>query len=573
MASSSRNVASLDEFNLDKLIQFNPALIYLLRPETSSRPATAADALNPNYLLITAGQYQDLFEAYIYAQENILPVMKAKGIATITAKKLLEWLNQIHLRAAKTLALDVETPTFAGSYTIEQAFISEPYIPLILKDLFQSNAPITKNNLAAAVQRHSHEIESEEDYKHISELYNSGAMQDMIDILKGVVADKTIQASHEDYSDGFVSALNKLGDKYSQKGFSSEQENLIHEFFSLGVEPSKIPSHMESVAEKILMAWKKCNAKNSDEVAQLLAVEFSLILKCHPYFNVNARIATCLINITLCSLELPTIVLRTEDQTNALNIAYTTATKNISSQPELFLAHIKKCMALAPVKPSYDKVIISGRVAAAKWTRKIMSEFPKFNIEKFFKVDLSDIMNKAPNSVQKLTSSDLIGLNTIMKQANLPELKALEISQDIFPKLYAALAIHRIVDSLAAQYRILCPSSLNDAVTTQKYSNAEKDSILCKLIELTMQDNWKLYKTPGLTILLECKHELAMKIADALNETSTLHAEVKVKTGSSPKVYVVKIDSVNTAELLKITSLKGFEPKLTRNPKLVRKPV
>lgn len=190
-------------------------------------------------------------------------------------------------------------------------------------------------------------------------------------------------------------------------------------------------------------------------------------------------------------------------------------------------------------------------------------------MEKFFKVNLHEVINKMPDLAQQLSASDLIELNALLKQANFPELNASDISQDIYPKLYATLTINRISDSLATQYKsLVSPASiLINSVVQKKYSKAEKDSIVKKLFELTLQDDWQVYNKNGLLILLECEHSEAEKIAKALNATSTLHAEVKLKTGTSPKVYVVKLDSINTEELLKVTVLKGLlnKPKLSRN--------
>ncbi len=568
MASSNRSVPTSHEFNLDKLTEFNPAIIYMLRPEISSRPGSKPDPRDPNYLMVTAGQYLDLFEAYMYAQENILPVIATKGIAAITAKDLLVWLKQIHIRAAHTLAHDVDQPQFAGNYTNEESFLSEPFVPLILRDLFSINAPIDLKHLQAVMKHHQNMFETEDDINNIIELFNSGAVQEILNLLKELLAkngDEPIEANQIT----FLVAMVDLGKIYSQNGFSAAQKDLIHKFFMIGVAPDKIAEHMKILAEEILTAWKNCDANKPEEVVQLLSDEFISLLKCHPYFNANGRIATVLMNITLRSLNLPSIVLRTEDSNHPLNVAYTKATKNISTQPELLTAHIKKCMNMAQVKPSYDKAIITFRVAATNWMRQIMSEFPKFDMGKFYSIDIFKIMTSVPDNVQRLTPSDLIELNALLKIFGFEDLSIAAIQPDSYPKIYAILGGNRIVNALAAQYKILATkvSAHNNAVTSKTYSTAEKDSIVNHLTALTQQTKWQRYNANGLTLILECESKLeAEKIADALTATSALNAKMQSLAGKIPKVFVVKIEAINTEKLLKVTTLKDFARQSDNKP-------
>src|SRR5437016_2492953 len=93
------------EFDLSVFKKINPALIYAFDTEASLNDfdLKSIDAINH-----AAGQWQDMFDAYYYAEFTILPTIQNLGIANISPSQLLLWLNQLHFRIASTLAKDTE---------------------------------------------------------------------------------------------------------------------------------------------------------------------------------------------------------------------------------------------------------------------------------------------------------------------------------------------------------------------------------------------------------------------------------------------------------------------------------
>lgn len=107
--------------NITSITEFNSALIYGFDPEDSfhNYPSGSAESI-----MYSVGQFKDLFEAYLFAQNTILPIIKNVGIAKITPEQLLVWLDQLHFRIASTLSKDVDCP--AGEFSKIQLFRWQP---------------------------------------------------------------------------------------------------------------------------------------------------------------------------------------------------------------------------------------------------------------------------------------------------------------------------------------------------------------------------------------------------------------------------------------------------------------
>ena len=69
-------------FDLTQLTEFNHALIYGFEPEASPQCLAGSQTLT-DMLFPIAGQYQDMLEAYLYAQSTILPKIKENGVKGI----------------------------------------------------------------------------------------------------------------------------------------------------------------------------------------------------------------------------------------------------------------------------------------------------------------------------------------------------------------------------------------------------------------------------------------------------------------------------------------------------------
>jgi hypothetical protein len=92
--------------------EFDPALVTMFEHENvGDEPAF-------DKLMTAYGQYVDIFSAYLYAKEEVLPFIRQQGLEAVTPEVLLNWLNQGHARIAKTLAHADQFQ--AGSFSTKQ---------------------------------------------------------------------------------------------------------------------------------------------------------------------------------------------------------------------------------------------------------------------------------------------------------------------------------------------------------------------------------------------------------------------------------------------------------------------
>lgn len=82
-------------YNISDLILFNPALVYGFEPEQSQQQIEGSGRYE-HTLFPIAGQHVDVLQAYLYAQNTILPLIQDIGIQHITEDMLLEWILTIH---------------------------------------------------------------------------------------------------------------------------------------------------------------------------------------------------------------------------------------------------------------------------------------------------------------------------------------------------------------------------------------------------------------------------------------------------------------------------------------------
>jgi len=97
---STEDQGQIQKFDLTQLKEFNPALVYEFDPEASIQQL---ERNTLEYLLHETGQYEDMFNAYLYAQDTILPAIAQTSIANITPEQCLNWLNELHFLIARSI--------------------------------------------------------------------------------------------------------------------------------------------------------------------------------------------------------------------------------------------------------------------------------------------------------------------------------------------------------------------------------------------------------------------------------------------------------------------------------------
>lgn len=311
--------------DLSRLTEFNHALIYGFEPESSPRrlagSETFEDALFPE-----AGQHQDMLNAYLYAQETILPQIKKIGLPNITPDMLIEWVKTIHGFIGNSLMQAHDRKS--GEYTNEiilrwhlGAELGSHFI-LYLSGLHEYKSP---QQLAKFLNK-----KFDMDYQ---------SALDFISLLEKITKDEryTIHGSLKpfiDYSSPGIKGilvLNKLASAYNLNQLSNSEKGTVNRIVKICMFPPLIPEAMNQWAQNTIKQLQACDSKDLKNASEFLANTFYELTEVHPFGNANGRTATCLTNIFLRTFGYPSIVLRHPGERENKNSLYQKAFAEIDS--------------------------------------------------------------------------------------------------------------------------------------------------------------------------------------------------------------------------------------------------
>ena len=120
-------------------------------------------------------------------------------------------------------------------------------------------------------------------------------------------------------------------------------------------DPDDIPNLMNAFAKTTLASWRKCNTNDIKAVSQCLAEVFFQFTDIHPFDNANGRTATCLVNVFLKSIGLPSILMRNPGDRDDSSSSYTLAINAINQTREPFANHIYQRILAAQSQPFADE--------------------------------------------------------------------------------------------------------------------------------------------------------------------------------------------------------------------------
>jgi hypothetical protein len=515
---------------LEQITLFNNALIYGFDPEVSQQQF---DNLNTvEYLLHGARQHQDMFNAYFYAQEDILPAIKEIGIANITPEQLIKWFNQVHLFTAATLAKD--NGVTAGEFTQRQvlrwhnggqigdilnrflsgllpSYVGLPQLTQQLVKEYDINADIASKFLQLLLKiQDNHGITIPEDQRPYIDS-NSPSRKGTLTLHKLVALSHTNQ-------------------------LATEERAVVEKIVKICLPPAKYPQAMAEFANDLLAAWRNCDPTDIDQIARLVQTAFYGITEIHPYFNGNGRTATCFLNVILRSLERPSILMRYPSESEDANSSYSQAIKHINTRPELLVQHIKNRIQETEAKGDYTNQelaeIIMLRVKCSEVILAIKNKFPDYQINEFYQGLMTEVCKEASTDINSCQNEMIkYGLNRYIES---------------FTKQFECL-----------QKRASTIKPSVSSVVQRKYSVDEKAKIVTKLEALTGKTGWITYKKNGLTILLNLDdQETANQLVEALKTTNALQA--KLMKNPQTQKHVVCLDSINPEKLAVVKSLIGI---------------
>jgi len=500
------------EFSYDALTEFNHALVYTL---VADEPIVSTDRGHIEFIMYGASQQQGMYQAYLYAQNSILPRIKEVGLAGITPQQILIWMDEIHLRAATSL---VETPhkninIYAGRPSPAQVTI------------WHEGGDFRAQIYKLIANNKNVNLKSKDLTQFIKILFT--------------VRDQEIKtpADQECFIDDSIAekTMLKLSVLYhTPQGLSENDKMIIDKFIKICRPPSTHDATRLQFAENLLNACRTLNPMNLDDLSKLAFTVFHGILDGHWYFNGNGRTAVCLMNTLLRAFGRPCIFLKNPAVDNSEN-NYNKAMQNLDKEPGLLLQHIKNCLLASQSHQDYKNESLAKavmyRIRLTNTGRTIQLNFPQFKINEFYQ--------------------------TVIQEADRLKLFSNEIKVLIFfcEKFNAKLENLNRLKEIA-----VLPAPIQ-----KQYDESEKNEILELLTQLSGKQGWKAYKTNGLTVLLDgIDKDSSLQIIEMLNTSNAAKAELK--RNAKTKNLVIQVTTINLNALRKLqtqtNSVESIELKM-----------
>ncbi len=430
-------------YKLDNLTEFNRFLVYGLAPEASLKETIIGDlfTLLPDHLFHLAGQYQDMFNAYLYMQNEMLPEFRKSGLADITVEQILKWMDQTHKHIAATI-IDDMTILYPDckSGEITKLMLNRWHTGLAMQYDF---AEFLINKITL---------------KQLQDKYkNSFAKSDInafAKLLKKIRDDETIENFPDQEihlkkdSPNFISdkTFMKLGAVYNKSLLSPEDKTLVLKFLKICLHPSAYPAARVKFAAELIKQWQSCDPNNIDKIAKLAFHAFYGITDLHCYPNGNGRTATAFMNFILRSLNKPSIVLRTPNYRSDPKSTYSIGIDKIDTQPELMIEHIKNRIIASEMNKDHCKdekleEIARLQIEIAKLILAIRNLNPRSFINEFYKEVLIENNDIYVSTLAKGTTKNIAANDELKKTARLVGLRN---TIEKIKKFYRTLLINKL---------------------------------------------------------------------------------------------------------------------------------
>ncbi|ASQ46057.1 Fic family protein [Legionella clemsonensis] len=519
------------------LTEFNHALVYGFEPESSPQrlagSETFEDALFPE-----AGQHHDVLNAYLYAQNIILPRIQEIGLPNVSPTMLIEWVKTIHGFIGKSLMQAHGRKS--GEYTNEIVFRWHlgaelgVHFTLYLSDLHECKSP----------QQFAKFLNKQFDMNYQSAL-------DFINLLEKIAKDKnytiheSLQPSINYESPGIKGILvqSKLASAYNLNLLSEREKSTVNKIVKICMLPPLIPEAMNRWAQTTLSNLHACDTKDLKKVSEFLAITFYELTEVHPFGNANGRTATCLINTFLRALGYPSIVLRYPGEREDKDSLYQKALAEIDSSLVLLIELIHTRVIEAQEKAFSNeklKKLITLRVALSDLLQETKSKYPEFNLIAFQKqVFSSPEVLFAMQMADETEASIFVLSMSLDKLSHVPE----KLEQEKQKRL--------------------------TLFSTSTLDSKQINAVINALEKISGQSGWKHNAKKGFVTWLEISDmKKAKEIACHIESTKT--TKVTLSRRADNKIPVIKCEDIdyqkliNAADLVddeKLSKDKGFDYK------------
>ena len=526
---------------LSQLVEFNQGLVYGFDPEASPN-AGVGSPLWEDTFFPSAGQYEDMLSAYLFAQRVLLPEFKKMNEGQFNAENLIQSIKQLHGFIGKTL-LDLQNVK-SGEYTQQQIMRWNPdmqtdaFLLFILSDKMNTH-PMLKGQdptklLISLLENEVH-IDSKETLQ-------------FIELMKRLKDDSSIKIRpsqkvfQELEADASLIAKEKLCVAYLTNKLTQEEKILVKKIVSICMDPQDVPQAMAGFAKETMLQWQACDKKDPKAVAEFLAEMFFQLTEVHPFGNANGRTATCLMNVFLRSINLPSILMRNPGERDISHSSYCRAFACINETRKPLAEHILQRIKDAQLFPfSNEKLAetIALRCNVVTHLIQIKKNHPQIDI----------------NQYQE--SLNLIFLLPEYKQLTNDEDRSIFILKTM---LQFIIKEEKQFDQSAKKIEMPKINFIGTTVLDTKGKEQLKDNLYC----LTNTQGWKINPKNNLEAWIEIPNQVeAERIAVLLKNTKI--GTVVVAKRSDNGTPVVKCSNINLSVLDKEVLLIKEHEAVTQN--------
>lgn len=320
--------------DLAQLTQFNPEIVTSLEPEMSAAMTLDMEKWEDTLFHLT-GQIEDMLKGYLFAQNEFLPLLSS---GTLDKESFLILIKKLHAFLGKTLLEKDEIK--AGEFCDMQVM---RWNPTTQTDILTQFIMLGKNNLREELTT-----------LLMEEVGLSRAeVKQYLDLIKRLNTDNRIKPRESQLK--FLTKENqwkeKLAVAYLTNLLTEREKKLVNKIVIICRDPAEMPAAMEVYAETTLAEWKMLDKQDRKAVSAFLANMFYQLTHIHPFPNANGRTATCLVNIFLRSINLPSILMRHVGDKTEESSSYSQVMKVIEETREPFTKHIEQRISEAEAQP------------------------------------------------------------------------------------------------------------------------------------------------------------------------------------------------------------------------------
>lgn len=382
-------------FDLSRLTEFPKSLISYFETEYSmyNHPQDSMP-----FMLHKGRQYIDIYQAYIYAQDTVLPEIQKEGIAAYTAERLEQAIKTIHALMASTLGKDHDFE--AGQYSpvsddagrsIARWHPTIGAIPYI--------AAVLDTSLVGAEQdkmiRH-YSMEMQQQF-HV-------AAADLIKFFHVAKRFQKTMPGDDSIGSRLQQVITQLASACFEDKLNPEEKAAIGKIVTF-VDGRKIPHQMKVFLQETIKLWQNCDRNDTEALSILLAKTYYRFTDIHPFPNGNGRMGTLLLNIMLRSMGHPAILLREPGDKENPNSSYTRAVDGLIAGdwgPMAKHIMLRLNKAHQPESPAEAQeavlmeTFVTMEMGLAHTLSDIQSSFPEFQLKAYFEKVWSNIHKKYP---------------------------------------------------------------------------------------------------------------------------------------------------------------------------------